>query len=126
MTYKEFIKQVKQMDGVCVETRGKDKKHSCSIEWRIGKQTGGSCWDEGESHYHTISGEPEPEFDELDTILEYFCSQITFLQYKRICHQIIKTDEGRYDDYYGNYTDYTVKYFYLEDLYNLLCQKELI
>lgn len=97
------------------------------LKWRIGGVGGGSCWDTGDTDPHyAISGEPEPEFHLLDEILEEACPQISFIQYKRICSQVIKTNEYTENEYYGNYTDYAVKWFDLRELYDALVERDLL
>ena len=45
---------------------------------------------------------------------------ITFLQYKTLCAELVKTTEEIEYEYYGNRTDYAVQYVVAEDLYNYL------
>ena len=88
--------------------------------WRIGGQTGGSCWDEGPHRYRGLEGEQESEFTSLNSFLEEHFPQLTFLQYKRIA-SLIKYEEFTDDrDYYGNYTVNMVKYLMVEDLKSVL------
>jgi hypothetical protein len=95
-------------------------------DWRSGGQTGGSCWDEGSHIHHPITGEPEPDFHDLDTVLEALCPKLTFLQYKKLMSAIIKNDDRTEDEYYGNYTVYSIKTVRLGDLYDKLKEMSLI
>jgi hypothetical protein len=96
----------------------------CSIEWVTGGITGGSCW--GGENVRSRSGELEPNFDGLDRILEEICPNITFLQYKRICQDIVKEDDYTQNEYYGNCTEYKIKYFSAEDLFKTLKDCDII
>lgn len=94
-------------------------------EWTSGGQTGGSCWDEGDSHYYPIDSDPEPDTD-LDFVLEKICPQITFLQYKALVHGLEERDSYSVNEYYGNYTTYGIKTINLSVLYDALKDKGLL
>jgi hypothetical protein len=96
-------------------------------EWRVGGRSGGSCYDTGEPVYHGIDGDPEPEFTEIDTVIEAFCPEISFLNYKKLM-KAIKMEEGTYteSEYYGNYTNHAFKVVKLSDFYAALKEMKLI
>jgi hypothetical protein len=96
------------------------------IEWSIGGQTGGSCWDEGDATYHPREAEPEPNFNCLDIILEAFCPSLSYIKYKLLVADIVKEDTQTSNEYYGNYTTYAIKYVCLGDLYAKLKEISLI
>lgn len=97
------------------------------LEWRTGGQSGGSCWDEGDTDPHyPLDGEKEPEFTDLDKILTELCPKISFLQYKTLSTDMIKYDERTENEYYGNYTNYGIKTVRLGDLYDKLVALKLI
>lgn len=130
-----FIKEVKAL-GISTEpyfygcgyhsweTDKKPIEPMIGIQWSTGGVSGGSCWDTGDDdpHYHT-SGEPEEELTQLDTILEHFSPNISFLQYKKLCQELIERGEHRENEYYGNYTDYAHKFIRLRRLYSYLNEK---
>lgn len=87
-----------------------------SIQWRIGGQTGGSCWDDGDAEYEDLGSDDMPEFKELDKLLAEYAPNIKGLD------NLIKTCTYIEDEYYGNYTQWQVKYILIEDLYNFLKQ----
>lgn len=98
-------------------------KHSLSdlylyIKWMTGGMGGGSCWDDGSqpTHHYSIDGEPEPDFDDLDTLLLKLCPDITFLQYKKLINGLVKQSSYTEDEYYGNSTTYGVKTISLSEL----------
>jgi hypothetical protein len=114
----EFMKLVQKF--CCVED--KPKRDSGSIPaikeyWCIGGVTGGNCWG-GEAN-ESVSAHDEPEYGGLDDLLLEIAPNITFLQYKKIL-----SCEERYEytdhEYYGNYTEYRVKYISINALYNIL------
>ena len=103
-------------------------KHYLYVQWCSGGVSGGSCWDTGENgdpHY-AMSGEAEPEFDAIDTVLTVVCPNLSFLQYKKLlAGNLVTRDEYSQDEYYGNCTNYTFKRIKLRDLLNKLVEMEL-
>lgn len=101
---------------------------SCGIscEWKTGGQGGGSCWDDGDATHYAIDGDSEPEFDELDKVLTDVCPNITFLQYKKLCNEVVHNYEYTSNEYYGNYTNYSVKWIDVEELYNYLKKEGIV
>jgi len=91
-----------------------------SSSWSMGGSWG-DCWGGSGS----VSGEPETEFVEIDAILEKTCPNISFLQYKNICNQIISSDTRSEGDYYGGNVTYGYKYFNVKNLYDILVEKGL-
>jgi hypothetical protein len=98
-------------------------QHYLYVEWCSGGIGGGSCWDDGKEdvHHYSISGEPESDFDDIDTILTELCPNLSFLQYKQLM-KITKRESYSQNEYYGNSTDYTYKYVLLRDLLNKLVE----
>lgn len=130
MTFKDFLEKINDI----ASYNYKKKKtggynniphNSISITWSLGGQSGGSCWSSGDTHY-TIPGETEPEFNQLDEILDIVCPTITFLKYKQLNRECVKVVEHTSSDYYGNYTNYASKYITLDDLYSYLKKEKLI
>ncbi len=101
----------------------KDMPDSIYIEWTVGGLTGGSCW--GSSADHAVNAEEEPAFIELDTILEELCPQITFLQYKNLCNNLIETTKYTENQYYGNYYNKRIKSINLGELEKYLKERNL-
>jgi hypothetical protein len=93
-------------------------------QWVTGGQGGGSCW--GDDADRPVEPEPEPEFADLDAILETICPNITFLQYKSVVASVVRRGDRSVREYYGNYTDYGVKTVRLGDLYEKLREKGLL
>jgi hypothetical protein len=129
MQYEQFIERCKALD-LAIETnrgwtsrRGSEiKGHFLSIQWQTGGMTGGSCWG-GESD-QPLSSEPEPEFSDLDKVFEEFCPNINFLQYKRLCRELIKLTDGSQNEYYGNYYTYAEKWVDLQQVFDLLSREK--
>jgi len=138
MTEKEFLDIVRE---VCTSYRKNTERNRTRfeyvrknevkiddylrLEWRSGGQSGGSCWSEGPHQYHPVNGEPEPEFKDLDEVLLKVCPNIAFLQYKKIA-KLFEISERIEDDYYGNYTNYSVKTIKLKSIYDALKEMNLI
>ena len=101
-------------------------EHYLYVEWCSGGISGGSCWDDGtDDRHYGRSGEAEPEFDNIDTVLAELCPNLTFLQYKKIMAKIVKRGEYTINEYYGNTTDYTFKVVNLRELYEALQEMKL-
>jgi hypothetical protein len=103
MKYEKFIDELKSLGFTIPEAEKKSKANYCQcrdglqygglvmysqyhysetckcepalvLSWHTGGISGGSCWDEGESRHHAYScGDPEPDWEDLDRILEHFC-----------------------------------------------------
>jgi hypothetical protein len=125
MTYEEFIEKMPVPFEVGREDR-REVPGSEYIEetWITGGETG-SNWRGSESR--PLDGEPEPEFVVLDRVLEHFCPQITFLQYKGIVRDCVRygSDEER-SGYYGERTEYSFKRIKLKKLFDRLISSKLI
>jgi len=58
--------------------------------WSTGGVSGGNCWNDGD--YYPNYGEPEPEFEDFNKIVEELFPNITYLQYKKLARELIKCD----------------------------------
>lgn len=90
-----------------------------SLEWVTGGVTGGSY--AGESSYSSVESEIEPEFLELENILEEF-DNLKYSTYKKIKNIILIKDSSE-NGYYGNSTEKRMKYIYLSDLKQVLIEE---
>ena len=89
------------------------------VEWETGGSRGGSCWGGVSEGYS--SDDPPKELTLLDTILEKLCPNLSFLQFRRLCNNLMKYDSySDNGDYYGNYTTYGYKFILLEELFRFL------
>jgi hypothetical protein len=102
-------------------------KHYLYVEWNGGGTSGGSCWDDGSGPdpHHSVSGEEEPEFEDLDTVLSKVCPNLSFLEYKQVV-KIIQSDSYVQSEYYGNSHIIMYKIVLLRDLFNKLNELGLI
>ena len=87
-------------------------------EWVTGGITGGDCWG-GEAN-RPIGSVPEPEFTQLDNLLEVVWPDITHLKYKKLVSELVTEHEHGSNEYYGNNTRYSEKRIDLGDLYEWL------
>lgn len=86
--------------------------------WVTGGQSGGSCWDTEERHqFSSMGSEPEPEFQGLSKMMEDL--KINVSKYHKIKEKL-QYIEWTQNEYYGNYTNYRMKYISVRDLYNVL------
>lgn len=135
MTYEEFmqivadgieqdvVSGVSYIKGNLVKTL---ESQYIGVEWRTGGMSGGSCWDDGDSDPHyPLSSEAEDPFNELDQILMLVAPSITFMQYKKLCADVVKYENYTNNEYYGNFTEYSVKTVDLKELHEWLVQNIL-
>lgn len=135
MTYQEFLEKVKDILGYTAEEKV-DKTYggygwkqiakrgyTLQLKWLIGGASGGSCWGDEPS---PTNGEPEPEFEELDKVLEALAPNISFLKYRKLGRELFVLNEHTETEYYGNYYEYATKSVSLEKLYNFLLEENLI
>ena len=87
-----------------------------SEKWCTGGSYG-SCWSNTLS---PVSGEEPLEFDALDNLLEEIAPNITFLHYKKLRNECVKTEESYDRDYYGGGTHYLNWVCDLQQLYETL------
>lgn len=92
------------------------------LEWVIDGSSGGNCWNDQRSTWH--SGDPEPELD-LDDLFEKLCPNMTFSQHRRITGTVERHDRHE-REYYGNYTNYGVKKVSYRRLYDVLVAEGII
>lgn len=84
-----------------------------SDEWSLG----GSCGCIGGGTY-PVSAEPQPiSFKEFDDVLERICPTITFMQYKKLYADCVRTETRGDSDYYGGSTEHACFVCDLEILY---------
>ena len=132
LSYAEFCNKIRDLDISIKEIgaqylRGKKIKtgvDTIGVSWETGGYRGGSCYGDKAERY-TVN-EREPEFEDLDKILECFAPQVTFLQYKRLYQELVKEGNDCEADYYGNSTDYHTKSVNLKDLYGYLQEKSWV
>lgn len=93
------------------------------IDWTTGGMTGGSCW--GDDANQAVEAEPEPEFSDLDKVLEVLCPNISFLQYKKLCAEVVERDSDTNHEYYGNYYYKGIKRVHLKKLKSFLEENKL-
>ena len=101
------------------------QKSFLSVRWCTGGKSGGSCW--GHEANWDVSSDREPDFVDLDTILENIALDISFLKYKNLTKKLIKIEDDIIEnEYYGNYRVYSEKRVYLRELYDCLKEEKFI
>lgn len=86
------------------------------MRWKTGGVRGGSCWDSSKPEPYTTD---EPSFKVLDLVLKEICPDISFLIFKGI-EKLINVSETSDWEYYGNRTNFSIKYIVLSDLITYL------
>jgi hypothetical protein len=84
--------------------------------YEIGGYRGGSCFG-SEAKPYTV--DEKPKFKVLDMVLKKIKPDLTYLEFREL-EDLIKTNEERDRQYYGNSTDYKIEYIILSDLYKTL------
>lgn len=121
----EFQKIVNDIIGVDKTGRGESRittnKEFFEERWLTGGRIGGSCWDTGDPVFDSVDSEKEPEFSELNVVLEELCPSITYLHYQKLV-KFVTFDSESQDEYYGNYSVYSIKRLKVEDLWDFLVE----
>lgn len=137
MTYETFERKIKDL-GMFGTGRVRDEDAYWSrqappprppvleVTWTTGGMSGGSCYGNDNDKYHAVEGEPEPEFEELDKVLEEVAAGITYLQYKRLVREAVTVGSYTEREFYGNSTTYAYKRVELRKLYDALVGLALI
>lgn len=87
--------------------------------------SGGSCW--GGENYANVIDHESPEIDCLDDIIQSISPNITYLQYKKLIKNAnIETECWSVGEYYGNSSNYIMKYVNLYNLYDAFKDLELV
>lgn len=122
--YTQFLQDIKENLNIepWDDWRTKSGKDRIGVSWCLGG-TYGNCWDDEKS---SVGSDVEPNFSILDTILEHYCSDISYVQYKSITSKLLHRDQKFEGDWYGGSVSYGYKYVYLEDLYDWLKEKEFV
>lgn len=126
-TFKEIVEDaVSTTDDYFWEHKSsKEKKKNdrvIYISTMTGGTAGGNCWSDG-GHYG-IDGEQE-DWTSFDNLLTKFCPNISFLLYRKIVSLFNSVDYTE-REYYGNYTNYNVKYLKIKALWDILLEHKLI
>jgi hypothetical protein len=95
------------------------------LKWEIGGVEGGSCWDDSDPQPYTRSG-TEPDFEALEKVVKVVTPLMTFFDYKALYRAVVEFDYYTEHEYYGNQTDYKVKFFKLGKLHEYLRKNKLI
>ena len=134
LTFEEFLEKAKSIRGVYVNPNYKARyegyrkkvvregRPAVSVKWCTGGISGGSCWSTDEDHHYATTGEEEPDFNDFENLILHFYPNITFVEFRNI-RGLIKQNDWTEDEYYGNSTNYSERYVYLEDVYNWLIDK---
>ncbi len=95
-------------------------------EWLSGGMSGGSCWDDDDATYYGIDGDTAPHFDKFITAsLIAFKSDIPLSVYMDVAG-LIKDDTNTHNEWYGNYSIYSTRTLYLDQLEEILKKHDII
>lgn len=125
ITFDEFLDICREKADVYADDY-KERKNIIYVKWTTGGMTGASCYDTGTARMRPTESEPEPEFNEIDKILEIFSPNINFLQYKNLLTEVIEREEDGYSDFYGNYDKYGIKLIDMRKLFDALLKRGYI
>lgn len=99
-----------------------DFKGFISEPWIVGGRSGGNCWNDRADI--NVEIEDSKDIILLDKFLEQYIPKISFLQYKKLT-RLIKHQEWRENEYYGNYNNYKCAYIFFEDIADCLSKIEI-
>lgn len=99
-----------------------DGQYYESSTWCTGGSSG-NCWND---NMYRVESSPQPEFDELDAVLEEKIPGLTFLQYKSILREAVEIETKDIPDYYGGCVGYAYYICDLRKLYEFLKDRDLI
>lgn len=119
-SYTEFGKKISDISQVTPET------FLVGDETRTGDAHGGSCWG---GNLVSVPGEGDPTFDILSDILLHFDENVTLKQMRNVENSIadsLGTFSYTVSEYYGNYTDYAMKFITLNHLYEAMEKERII
>lgn len=85
--------------------------------YEIGGYRGGSYREGAIAKPYVV--DEKPKFKVLDIVLKKIKPDLTYLEFREL-EELIKTNEERDRQYYGNSTDYKIEYIILSDLYKTL------
>mgnify|MGYP003681964579 CR=1 FL=1 len=122
MTRNEFQKLVNE---IVLGSSTKATVNQLEITWMTGGAWGGNCWDDSDPGSYCPDPEPEPEFTDLDQILEKIAPNLTFLQYKRLMSKV-QYDTSTNHEYYGNHTTYASRSIQIDDIWDFLEEWKLV
>lgn len=131
MSREEFDSHVLTVFSAALDWRGENhitwlhgNKHHYKVEWITGGRTGGNCW--GDSANYPVDPEPEPDLPLLDELFELICPDMRIKDYKQILAEVVCTSDHSEYEYYGNYTTRGTKTVWFNQLYKVLCDRNLI
>lgn len=93
------------------------KEHVVYMRWNNDGYAGGNCWNDNEPEYYQNE---EPEFEALNAVCFYLNPHITEQHIKMIKSVSIEDDGGYDREYYGNATNYKVRYILLSKVETLV------
>ena len=105
-----------------------DENFELNFIWMVhetGGVSGGSCWDDSDPQRY-YKDDDIPEFLAFDEVVTKVVPNLPYLHYKVICSEFVKEIEYIDEEYYGNCTDYVIKYVSLCDLYAYLIDHDLL
>ena len=94
-------------------------------QWHMGGMTGGG-YDGSFTNRYQSSGEIVGDLEDIDKILEAVAPNTSFIQYKRIVADVIKTGDFCRGGYYGDTSEYVYKACRIRDLYDALKERNLL
>ena len=95
------------------------------VVWETGGVSGGSCWESSNPRSYT-NDTKEPELEILDEIINKFIPSLSYIQFKKLYSELINRSEFTDMEYYGNQTDYDVKYIRLVKLFNYMKEQNYL
>ena len=95
--------------------------HTC---YETGGMSGGNCWGD-EPREYSVTPERPDAFDCLEAFLEMHFPDLTLVAFRKLRGKMTN-DQCTHVEYYGNTTDYAIRCLWLEDLWAVLEEENLV
>ena len=119
----DLIKQINEKcpyeQGIFTEPYGVEfiKEPVVYMRYESGGFSGGNCWDSTKPRHYVNND--IPNFEVLDLVLQELMPSVSYLQFKQISKLEHSTEQNEWE-YYGNSTEYEIKYIILSELEELI------
>jgi len=105
----------KQPNGIPID----EKEHVIYMRWLSSGMSGGNYHGDSASYFE----KNKPEFEVLELVLLVLKPDLSFLQFRKLKRDIkdlIKTNSDTEREYYGNCSDFEIRYIPVSDLINYI------
>lgn len=109
---KDVLVPIRKFDSPAYHKSRQSNIEDISVTWTTGGTLKNGVWNKDA----TINAQPEPEFLQLDEVLNALWPKIGYLQYKVLVQTLVTRGTREEYEYYGNFTIYASKSVNIRDL----------